>query len=116
MPNPRPRAPSSMWFSRIVGRGNWLNFQRSERIASGARGERTTEPLALPLSLLLSVVGWTESSFETLSWPGRLHDYRDAVEVDVGLAQCGDGARTAALDRSDVDEQHLVFEVMDHAR
>ncbi len=47
---------------------------------------------------------------------GRLHDYRDAVEVNVGLTECGDGARATALDGADVNEQHLVFVVVNDAR
>lgn len=45
-----------------------------------------------------------------------LHDHRDAVEIDVGFAEGRDGARAAAFDWADVDEEHLVFVVVDDAR
>jgi hypothetical protein len=44
-----------------------------------------------------------------------LHDHRDAVEVDVGFAEGGDRGRAATFDGADVDEENLVFVVVDDA-
>ena len=49
-------------------------------------------------------------------WAPALDDYGNAIEVDVWLAQGGDGCRAAPFDGADVHEQDLVLEVVNDSR
>ena len=64
----------------------YVAFSEIWRLASGARGMRTTEALARPLSLLLSVGGWKGgSSAGALGWWHALGATRRPQR---GLARC----------------------------
>ena len=59
-----------------------------------------------------SAVTGTEKAPQTLF---LLDDNGDAFGVHVGATERSDGLGAAAFDRSDVDEQHLIFRVADYA-